>query len=112
EAERRAQLRYPRLRAEAIGYLNVRDETEWTEREAVRLEACLQAAREGLGGVDFRVDPYDVTADPDLWGTAYRWAERAAAVGLGVTVHVGEFGTASVAAALQTPGLRRIGHGT
>ena len=56
--------------------------------------------------------PYDATDDPELWRTAYRWAERAASVGLGVTVHVGEFATTSVAAALCTPGLRRVGHGT
>ena len=56
--------------------------------------------------------PYDATDDPELWRTAYRWAERAASVGLGVTVHVGEFAATSIAAALRTPGLRRIGHGT
>ncbi len=56
--------------------------------------------------------PYDATDDPELWRTAYRWAERAASAGLGVTVHVGVFATTSIAAALRTPGLRRIGHGT
>jgi adenosine deaminase len=112
EAERRVQQRYPRLRAEAIGYLNVRDDRAWIEREALRLEACLRAAPQGLGGVDFRVDPYDATADPKVWGIAHGWAGRAAEAGLGVTIHAGEFGTTSVTAALQTPGLRRIGHGT
>jgi imidazolonepropionase-like amidohydrolase len=115
DAERWVQQHYPRLRAEAIGYLRVIDAPEQLRAEERRLEACLRAARDGLGGVDFRVDPYDVTsatADPALWGVAYRWAERAAAAGLGITVHVGEFGTASVAAALRIPGLRRIGHGT
>jgi len=71
-----------------------------------------RTARDGLGGIDLLVRPYDATEDPALWGTAYRWAERAASAGLGLTVHVGEFATTSIAAALRTPGLRRIGHGT
>jgi adenosine deaminase len=118
EAERRVQARYPRLRAEAIGFLSVRDEAERLRQEEQKLDACLRAASgasggpEGLGGIDLLVHPYDATDDPTLWGIAYRWAERAAGSGLGVTVHAGEFSTASVAAALQTPGLRRIGHGT
>jgi adenosine deaminase len=115
DAERQVQQHSPRLRAEAIGYLRLIDAPEQLRAEERRLEACLRAAREGLGGVDFRVDPYDVTsatADPALWGVVYRWAERAATAGLGITVHVGEFGTASVASALRMPGLRRIGHGT
>ncbi|MGH2367691.1 MAG: hypothetical protein ACRDI2_05780, partial [Chloroflexota bacterium] len=112
DAERRVQARYPRLRAEAIGYLNVRGQPGWIEQQERLLEACLQARRDGLGGIDLRVDPYDVTTDPALWSVAYRWAERAAQAGLGVTVHVGEFSTASVPAALRVPGLRRIGHGT
>ncbi len=76
------------------------------------LNACLGAARDGLGGIDLLVRPYDATDDPELWATAYRWAERAASAGLGLTVHVGEFATTSIAAALRVPGLRRIGHGT
>lgn len=40
---------------------------------------------------------------------AARWAERAAA-GLGITVHVGEFSPANLAAALRLPGLGRLGH--
>ncbi len=67
-------------------------------------------AREGLAGVDFRVDPYDTEADPVLWTIAYGWAERAAGAGLGITVHAGEFSTANLAAALRMPGLRRLGH--
>jgi adenosine deaminase len=56
------------------------------------------------------VNPYHAEADPALWAVAYRWGERAAAAGLGVTVHAGEFTTANCAAALRVPGLRRIGH--
>ena len=100
--------RHPRLHAEAIVYLGLRgDRLVETER---LLEACLLAAREGLAGIDFRVDPYDTEADPSLWAIAYRWAERAADAGLGITVHAGEFSTANLAAALHTPGLRRLGH--
>ncbi len=112
EAERRVQARHPRLCAEAIGYLEVQEDAERLRAEEEKLDACLRAARDGLGGVDLLVRPYDATDDPGLWGTAYRWAERAASVGLGLTVHVGEFATPSIAAALRTPGLRRIGHGT
>jgi adenosine deaminase len=40
----------------------------------------------------------------------YRVAERAAACGLGVTAHAGEFSAANIIAALRTPGLTRLGH--
>src|SRR5712692_6709193 len=112
EAEERVQAHCPRLRAEAIGYVEVWDDAERLGAEEVKLHACLRAARHGLGGIDLLVRPYDATEDPELWGTAYRWAERAASAGLGLTVHVGEFATTSLAAALRTPSLRRIGHGT
>ena len=112
EAERRVRARHPRFCAEALGHLSLRADPEVLRGEERKLEACLRGARDGFAGIDLLVNPYDVTDDPALWGVAYRWAERAAAAGLGVTVHVGEFGTASVAAALGTPGLRRIGHGT
>ena len=112
EAEERVQAHHPRLRAEAIGYVEVWDDAERLGAEEVKLNACLRAARDGLGGIDLLVRPYDATEDPELWGTAYRWAERAASAGLGLTVHVGEFATTSIAAALRTPSLRRIGHGT
>jgi adenosine deaminase len=111
EAERRVRERYPKLVAEAIGWLNpVNDPGRLLEEER-RLEECLRAAREGLAGVDFRVDPYDTEADPGLWEVAYGWAARAADAGLGVTVHVGEFSPANLGAALRVPGLKRIGHG-
>jgi adenosine deaminase len=112
EAEQRVQVRHPRLCAEAIGYLEVWEDAERRRAEEEKLNACVAAARYGLGGIDLLVRPYDATDDPELWGTAYRWAERAASAGLGLTVHVGEFATTSVAAALRTPGLQRIGHGT
>jgi len=112
EAEDRVQARHPRLRAEAIGYVEVWDDAERLRAEEEKLNACLGAARDGLGGIDLLVRPYDATEDPALWGTAYRWAERTASAGLGLTIHVGEFATTSIAAALRTPGLRRIGHGT
>ncbi|MGH2533834.1 MAG: hypothetical protein ACRDJW_16200 [Thermomicrobiales bacterium] len=110
EAERRVRARYPRLRAEAIGFLNLVADPSRFAKEERRLEACLRAAGEGLAGVDFRVDPYDTEADPALWAIAYQWAERAAGAGLGITVHAGEFSTANLAAAVRMPGLRRLGH--
>lgn len=110
EAERRARERYPRLRAEALAYLGLRDDPRYLLEAERRLEACLRAARDGLAGVDFRIDPYDTEADSALWAIAYRWAERAADAGLGITVHAGEFSTANLAAALGVPGLKRLGH--
>lgn len=106
EAERRVRERYPRLRAEAIlsGLWPGRN-----ERAAAIFERCLEAAAEGLSGIDFIPIPYDTEAQ---WGAAYRWAERAAAAGLGITTHAGEFSTANIAAALRVPGLTRIGHAT
>jgi adenosine deaminase len=110
EAERRARERYPRLCAEAIGYLGLVNDPEWLAAEERKLEACLQAAKEGLAGVDFRIDPYETEAAPQLWAIAYRFAKRAADAGLGITVHAGEFSTANLEAALRMPGLRRVGH--
>jgi adenosine deaminase len=110
EAERQVQARYPRLNAEAIGYLNLVDDRARLHTTEQQLERCLRAAGEGLAGVDFRVDPYDTEADPALWAIAYGMAERAAGVGLGITVHAGEFSAANLAAALRVPGLRRLGH--
>lgn len=110
EAERWVQGRYPRLRAEAIGFLNPVGDPDRLLEEERRLETYLQLALEGLAGVDFRVDPYDTEADPGLWEVANRWAERAADAGLGITVHAGEFSVANLQAALRVPGLRRLGH--
>ena len=110
EAERQMQARYPRLRAEAIGYLNLVNDQARLHAVEQQLERCLQATSEGLAGVDFRVDPYDTEADPSLWAIAYGMAERAADAGLGITVHAGEFSAANLAAALHVPGLRRLGH--
>ncbi len=110
EAERRVRERYPRLRAEAIGYIGLRPDPARLREAERQMETCLRAAREGLGGVDFRVDPYDAEADPALWSVAYRSAERAADAGLGITVHAGEYSTANLEAALRVPGLRRLGH--
>jgi adenosine deaminase len=60
--------------------------------------------------VDFSTDPYDTDADSALWAVISHWAERAAAAGLGITIHAGEFSPANLAAALSVPGLGRIGH--
>lgn len=110
EAERRVQASYPHLRAEAISFLMVSDNAAQRDLWERCLEGSLRAARAGLRGVDFRVDPYHTEADPALWATACQWAARAADAGLGVTVHVAEFSTANLAAALLLPGLSRLGH--
>jgi len=111
EAERRVQLRYPNLRAEAIGFLFVSHDPQRQQEFAGYLETFLRLANEGLGGIDFLVSPYHLEADPATWQVAYEWAARAADVGLGVTVHAGEFSGANLTAALRLPGLSRIGHG-
>ena len=111
-AEERVQSQYPALHAEAIGYVEVWEDPARRETESNKLHACLRASRDGLAGIDLLVRPYDATDDPELWRTAHQWADRAASAGLGVTMHVGEFGTTSIGPALSTPGLRRIGHGT
>src|SRR5712692_9056921 len=54
----------------------------------------------------------EAAADGAIYIEVRFGADRAASAGLGVTVHVGVFATTSIAAALRTPGLRRIGHGT
>jgi adenosine deaminase len=102
-AERQVCARYPRLRAEAISVLGASSRYDVDRL----LDACIHMAAEGLAGVDFISDPYDSEAD---WTDIYRWAERAAGAGLGITVHAGEFSTANLEAALRVPGLRRIGH--
>ena len=40
----------------------------------------------------------------------YSWAERAVGVGLGITVHVGEFSPANIRNALRVTGFTRLGH--
>jgi adenosine deaminase len=105
QAERDVQQRYPALRAEALIAAQQPAGTEWIDR---LLPICLAIAREGLAGINIIAEPYDAEAD---WRPVYRWAERAAAAGLGITAHAGEFSTANIAAALRVPGLTRIGHG-
>jgi adenosine deaminase len=104
KAEQVARRRYPMLRAEAIACCRMPADDQ-TVRQ---LRACLEASGQGLAGIDFLPDPYDTEAD---WRDTYQWAERAAEVGLGITAHAGEFSRANVAAAVDTPGLTRIGHG-
>ncbi len=41
---------------------------------------------------------------------AYRWADRVASAGLGITVHAGEFTAANLVPALRVPGVSRLGH--
>jgi hypothetical protein len=104
EAERRVRSRHPALCAEAIVILMPWETPELLTR---LLEACVSAARDGLGGIDFLYKPYDAPVD---WEPMYRAAERMADAGLGLTVHAAEFSTANCAAALRVPHLGRIGH--
>ena len=103
DAESRVRAHSPAFHAEAI------ISGIWPARENASrvLDACISAREDGLAGIDFLSEPYDAGAD---WTEAYRWAERAAAAGLGITAHAGEFSDAHIAPALELPGLTRIGH--
>ena len=103
EAERRVRKRYPYFYAEAIAVIFVP-----SDGGPEAFETILRARDQGLAGIDFVPAPYDSEAD---WTETYGWAERAAGVGLGITVHVGEFSTANITSALRFPGIKRIGHG-
>jgi adenosine deaminase len=104
EAERRVQQHYPQFHAEALAIIRPWHEPQRRER---LVHACLRAAAEGLRGLDFLYEPYDTEAD---WTPIYHMAERATAVGLGITAHAGEFSRANLQAAVRTPGLTRLGH--
>ena len=104
EAEGRVREIYPAFHAEAIvtGL--------WPGRDGASeaFASAIQAAEEGLAGIDFIPVPYDQEAD---WNEAYMWASRAVDAGLGITAHAGEFGMANIEAALKLPGVTRMGHG-
>ena len=95
QAERQVQQRYPSLRAEALIAAMRPASTRWIDQ---LLPACLSMAHEGLAGIHIIPDSYDTEAD---WNPIYRWAERAAAAGLGIAAHAGEFSSATIAAALH-----------
>ena len=103
EAERQVQASYPGFCAEAI-MSGVR-----TAPSGV-IDACIEAREAGLAGIDLFPTPYDTEADPGEWRKLYSWAERAAGVGLGITVHAGEFSPANISSALGVPGVTRLGH--
>ena len=106
EAERLTQAAHPEFCAEAV-ITGV-----WPGRSdgGAAFDACLEARRAGLAGVDFLPAPYQREAEPAQWEAVYAWAERAADGGLGVTVHAGEFSPANVRSALRVPGIARVGH--
>jgi hypothetical protein len=104
EAEHRVRARYPQLHAEAIIAASQPAGPRWRE---VLLPACIAAARQGLAGIHILPDPYDGEMD---WAPVYAWAAHAAAAGLGIAAHAGEFSVANLAASLRTPGLTRVGH--
>ena len=98
------QQRYPFFHASALIAASLARPEVW---EAELLPACLEAARDGLAGINIIPEPYDREAD---WQPIYRWAERAAAAGLGISAHAGEFSAANILPALRVPGLSRLGH--
>lgn len=107
EAENQVRELYPQFFAEALCFVVIsKDEL----RVESQIRACLEAAKEGLAGVNFRIDPYDNEADPLTWKKAYEMAELVSDLGLGITIHAGEFSPANIIAASRTPGVRRLGH--
>lgn len=107
EAARQVQAQYPHLHTAAIPFVHL----EWEAAKVERMvHTCLEWADQKLiYGVDIFNQPYETEAD---WSAAYRTAERLAAVGLGITVHVAEVAPVNVASVLQMPGLTRLGHAT
>ncbi len=106
EAERRVRVQYPNFRAAAIPLLMLFWEPERLER---MIQMCIDRAGDDIFGVDFLYKPYHTEAD---WPAIYPIAERLAAAGLGITVHVGEVSPANIAASLEMPGIKRLGHAT
>jgi adenosine deaminase len=102
-AERRVQARHPWFHAEPIIAWGL-DPPELTET-VVRYTCAL--APEGIAGVDL----YPEYRRHD-YPTIYRLAEKAAAAGLGITCHDGEFDPETLRLALEIPGLTRLGHAT
>ncbi len=105
KAEASVTKTFPGFMAEALATLIPQKDPEQTDR---LIGACDRAAKEGLAGVDVIPEPYVTEAD---WTQTAKWTERLVDAGLALTIHAGEFSTANLAAALQVPGVRRIGHG-
>ena len=106
EAELLTKTKYPGFCAEAV----ISGLSPWRPDGNVLLDACLEARWAGLAGIDFIPTPYEREAKREQWDETYSWAERAASVGLGITVHAGEFSPANILKALGVPGVSRIGH--
>ena len=106
EAELLTKTKYPGFCAEAV----ISGLSPWRPDGNVLLDACLEARRAGLAGIDFIPTPYEREAKREQWDETYSWAERAASVGQGITVHAGEFSPANILKALGVPGVSRIGH--
>ena len=105
-AESRVRRQYPSFRAEALVGLLLWQEPERLQRV---LTGCRRAAEQGLAGVDLLYVPYAAEAD---WQLGREIVAHAAGLGLGVTVHAGEFSTANIAAVAGIEGVTRIGHAT
>lgn len=104
QAEALVREHYPKFHAEALASLML-----WQEPDQLNaaLKACLCAAAEGMAGVDILYVPYSTEAD---WSRGRGIIAEAAAAGLGVTIHAGEFSTANIAAVANLNGVSRIGH--
>lgn len=105
-AEARVREEHPLFYAEAIASVLL-----WYEpdRLAAVVDECVNAAVEGLAGMDLLYVPYATEAN---WRVGRQVVDRAVDAGLGVTVHAGEFSTANIGAVAHLDGVTRIGHAT
>ena len=102
KAEQQVQREFPHYHAEPL--VSIRHTTDlklWSR--------VLDFSQDGLAGISIIPDPYETEAD---WRCLNRWAERAAMADLGITAHAGEFSAANLRAAIDLPGLTRLGHVT
>ncbi len=105
KAFRRAILSHSDIRAGLIGVIDL----EGLDRAEIRrrFERAAELAGRGLCGIDVVPWPYDEEAP---LGELAPLCRLAADAGLGITCHAGEFSPANVGAALELPGLTRLGH--
>jgi adenosine deaminase len=104
EAERRTRSHFPNFHAEMTATIKL-----WHPRDEVEqaLSTCIDSAAERIVGIDLINWPYDTDSD---WRHAHEICQVAAAAGLGVTAHVGEFSPSSIREVLDLPGVTRLGH--
>lgn len=105
EAFQRAIVSHPDTRAGLIGVIDLEGLDDGEVQR--RFGEAIELAGRGLCGIDLVPWPYDGEAPI---GELAPLCRSAAEAGLGITCHAGEFSPANVGAALELPGLTRLGH--